>query len=452
MPNSKRNAQDAQVPPHSIEAEQAVLGACLIAPEALADVAEIIQPHDFFTLRHEYIFDALLNLSAQGKPCDILALKELLAERGQLELVDGMSYLITLTTVTPTSAHATLYAELVQRTARRRRLLIAADKIQALATEPNKTIDEVDAEVSAIMAEAQAPPSNRREAITYADALAKTFDIIEKRQMGEALGIPTGLIDIDRIIHGFPYGALTTIAGRPGMGKSVFLQNALIRVAQKGYKAALFTFEMNVTQTMERLLSVQSGIDAKRIRQGTLDSDEMIKVFETGKNPLPVWLDDSANTSLEYVVRKIHRLVRIESVRIVFIDYVQLMGASGFKSDNRVQEMTHITKTLKNVALTLNIPIVIAAQLSRSVEQRSDKRPTLSDLRESGSIEQDSDIVAFLYRDDYYNEQSERPNQTDVIIAKHRYGETGVATLYFNAHITRFDNLKKTTIDLNANF
>ena len=440
-----------QMAPHSVEAEEAVLGSILLNPEALFDVASFLQADDFFIVRNGWVWEAIVRLQERNEQIDYITVVEELRQQERLDEIGGAAYITYLINHTPSSIYVETYGRIVERAAIRRRMLDAASRIARMAHEESADINDViDQSEAALFAVTER--RLRKDLVPIRSAISDYFDRIEYLygQDQEALGVPTGFSDLDQLLGGLQKSDLIIIAGRPGMGKTSWLLSAALNAARAGARAAIFSMEMSNEQIVQRLISSETGINTHNLRLGKLYEREWALFIEaTDKlSGLRVFLDDTPALSPLQLRSKCRRLYAEHGLDLIMIDYLQLMSSGSGYNENRVQEISFISRHLKQVARELNIPVIAAAQLSRAVEQRQDKRPQLSDLRESGSIEQDADIVVFLYRDEVYNEHTERPNQADVIVAKHRNGPTGSISLYFRKELTQFSNLRKTDVDL----
>jgi len=601
-----RDAETLNLAPHSVEAEEAVLGSILMNPEALHEVRAFLTPEDFFILRHGWIYEAMLRLSDRDDAIDVRTLAEELRAQGRLDDVGGEAYLNYLPTTVPTALHAEVYGHIVERTSIRRRLLGAAGEIANLAQDAERDINEViDQSESALFTVTER--RLRQELVPMHVAISQYFDRIEhlRESETEALGVPTGFYDLDKLLGGLQKSDLVIVAGRPGMGKTSFLLTLAINAARQGAaRVAVFSMEMSNEQLVQRMIATETGISSQDLRLGKIGDAEWARFVEATGNMsnLRIFLDDSPAISAMQLRTKCRRLYREHGLDLIIVDYLQLMnaGRSMGRDTNRVQEITYISRALKELARELNVPLLSAAQLSRAVEQRQDKRPQLSDLRESGclsgetpvilaesgervpiaalegrsgftvlalneatmalepatvsrafctgvkpvyrlttgqgrslratgnhrfrtpagwqrldalragerlavplreaalalpgtlppgdaaavawdtisaiepdgvagvfdltvpghhsfvagdfvvhnSIEQDADIVMFIYRDEVYHEDTEHPGEADVIIAKHRNGPTGTITLLFRKELTKFVNIRKQNVNL----
>jgi len=443
--------EQSQLAPHSQEAEEALLGSILINPDAFFEVASFLTSSDFFILRNGWIWEAMQRLSERGEIIDYLTIIEELRSQERLADLGGAAYITYLTSNTATSIHAEAYGRIVERAAMRRRLLAAAADIADIAREEDADINEViDRAENTLFKVTE--KKTRNEIVPLQHALSEYFDRIEHlyTHQDEPLGVPSGFTDLDSLLGGFQKSDLIVLAARPGMGKTSLMLNIAMNAARSKAKVAVFSLEMSSEQLVQRLVSTETGINSQDLRLGRLQPVEWGRFVHAtdALSSVPMFLDDTPALSPLQLRTKARRLLREQGLDLIIVDYLQLMSAGVGRGDNRVQEISFISRGLKELARELNVPVVAGAQLSRAVEQRTDKRPVLSDLRESGSIEQDSDVVMFIYRDDVYNEASERPNEADLIVAKHRNGPTGTAVLYFRKELTQFANIKKTDVNL----
>lgn len=438
--------------PSSIDAEEALLGALLIDPDEFLTVAAFLNNDDFFLKRHEYIWIALSRLQERNDTMDYITISQELSDMDVLYEIGGQAYLTSLINKTPTSVNAVTYGRIVERTSIRRRLMKAADEIYKLAINEEMSIDRV---ISDAEQELFSVSDNqiKREFVPMWDAISAYYDEMEKNlASGEGLvGLPTGFKALDGLLGGFQKSDLIVFAGRPGMGKTSWLLTVALNAARWGARVALFTMEMGVEQMIQRFISMETGIRIQQLRTADISLSEHSRFTEAvGRIAnLPIFIDDTPAITPIEMRTKCRRLQHEYGLDLVMVDYMQLMSAGKAYENNRVQEISYISRSLKELARELNVTMLSAAQLSRAVEQRQDKRPQLSDLRESGSIEQDADAVMFLYRDEVYNpETTEFPNQADVLLSKHRHGPTGTIQLYFDKQITRFMDVNVTNMDL----
>jgi replicative DNA helicase len=452
-PPDTGSSPSPQIIPQSREAEEAVIGAVLINPEAYYDVAQFLKEEDFYIHRHRWIWQAFTHLHEQRIPIDFLTVSEELDQMGHLAEVGGPAYLTSLINNVPTSLHAEAYGHIVEETAIRRRMLSAANDIAKLAYQEDIGIDAVmdDAE-KAIFGVSERLMTRDLQSIQQ--VLSEYYDRIDQlASRGEdTYGVPTGFIDLDRLLGGMQPSDLLIIAGRPGMGKTAFMLSAAKNAAQIHKKhVAIFSLEMSSEQLVQRLIAQETGIDSQRLRTGKLDEDEW-PLFTHAIEVLSdthMFLDDTPGLTPLQLRTKCRRLHLEFQLDLVIIDYLQLMSG-GIRTDNRVQEVSHISRNLKILARELNVPVLAAAQLSRAVEQRADKEPQLSDLRESGSLEQDSDIVMFIHRPEMYEKDTLKQNIAQIKIAKHRNGPVGTIELVFRNNIAKFENAATRTVDLST--
>jgi replicative DNA helicase len=437
--------------PHNREAEEAVVGAVMINPEVYYDLAQFLQPEDFYIVRHRWIWEAFNSLHARRVPVDFLTVTAELENAGQLGEIGGPAYITALINQVPTSLHAESYGRMVEATAIRRRLLTAANQVATLAYNEAEVIDNV-------MQEAEKSIFNvserrlKKDIKPIKEVLGDYYDRIDElaKRPEEIFGVPTGFTDLDRMLTGLQPSDLLIIAGRPGQGKSGFLLSVARNAALlHKKKVAIFSLEMSNEQVVQRLLAQETGIDSQRLRNGKLHEDEWpllthaIEVF----GDTQIYLDDTPAITPLALRTKCRRLHMEFGLDLVIIDYLQLMGGDT-RTDNRVQEVSYISRNLKVLARELNVPVLAAAQLSRAVEQRTDKRPVLSDLRESGSLEQDADIVMFIYRPDQYEKETDKQNVAEIIIAKHRNGPSGSVELVFLNSLAKFVDAATRRVDL----
>ncbi|MFD2443672.1 replicative DNA helicase [Bacillus sp. CGMCC 1.16607] len=443
-----------RLPPQNVEAEQAVLGAIFLEPSALTAASEILIPEDFYRAAHQRIFNAMLTLSDQGKAVDLITVTENLAAAKILEDVGGVSYLTELAGSVPTAANIEYYANIVGEKSLLRRLIRTAtdiaqdgytreDEVESLLSEAEKNIMEV------------AQRKNAGAFHNIKDVLVRTYDNIETlhQRKGDITGIPTGFAELDRMTAGFQRNDLIIVGARPSVGKTAFALNIAQNVATKsGENVAIFSLEMGAEQLVMRMLCAEGNIDAQRLRTGTLTDEDWGKLTMAmgSLSNAGIFIDDTPGVRISDIRAKCRRLKQEHGLGMILIDYLQLILGSGRSGENRQQEISEISRSLKQLARELQIPVIALSQLSRGVEQRQDKRPMMSDIRESGSIEQDADIVAFLYRDDYYDKESENKNIIEIIIAKQRNGPTGTVSLAFVKEYNKFVNLERRFEDMGA--
>jgi replicative DNA helicase len=428
----------AFVPPHHIDAENAVLGGLIISPADIDQVAEILTEADFYIRRNGMIFRAMLKLRSNSEPLDYLTLSAELEKQDQLAEIGGQAYLIGLANSTPTVLNITAYARIVAEMVVRRKMLIAASNTARLAHGLQMNVDDgLDQAQAELLAISEKRAS--RAAVHIGRAASVLYDQVVERSRGITdLSVPTDLVDLDNLLGGLNRSDLIVVGARPGVGKTTLLTTIASNVARSGKTAAIFSLEMTVEQLTLRLVAPNAGIPTDRLRSGKLQDDEwdpLTRAIETVAG-LPIIIDDTPAITPNQVRSRCRQLRFEYGLDLVIIDYLQLMNSGGNGFENRVQEVGTISRQLKLLARDLHVPVLAAAQLSRAVEQRADKRPMLSDLRESGSIEQDADVVLLMHR----NEEETDPGQTELVVAKHRHGPTGRIDLRFNPSLSYFEN------------
>ncbi|HLX41299.1 MAG TPA: replicative DNA helicase [Ktedonobacteraceae bacterium] len=435
--------------PQNIEAERGVLGSIIIDPEAIVQVADFLAADDFYRDAHRTIYEVIVQLYEQREAADFITICDELERRNKLEDVGGASYITSLINQVPTSGNVEYYGRIVERTAILRRLIHAAGEIAAIA------YDEVDANLALEKAEQLIFGISQRHAHSdfspLRDLLSEYMNKLDQlhERRGTIVGVPTGFTDLDRLTGGLQKSDLIILAARPAVGKTSLALSLAHNSAIKHQRSiAVFSLEMSKEQLVQRLLSMDAGVDQQHLRTGWIEDDDWERIiFSMGTlSEANIWIDDTAGISTVEMRSKARRLQTEHGIDLIIVDYLQLMqsSVSGKRNENRVQEISEISRNLKGLARELDIPVLALAQLSRAVESRQSKVPQLSDLRESGSIEQDADIVMFIYRDDVYNPESERKNIADIIVAKHRNGPVGEVSLYFQASQTRFHDLEIT--------
>ena len=440
---------EIQAQPHSREAEEAVLGAILINPESYYDVAQFLQPDDFYIVRNQWIWDAYNRLHERRAPIDFLTVCEELEQQHQLQEIGGTAYIMSLINQTPTSLHSEAYGKIVEENSIRRRMLASANDLAKLAYAKEQAIETIlnEAEKSIFgISERRV----HRDLQPIQQVLSEVYDRVDQlsRRDEEIYGVPTGLIDLDKLLGGLQKSDLLIIAGRPGMGKTGFMLSVAKNAAQKHKKhVAVFSLEMSNEQLVQRLIAQETGIDTQRLRTGKLTEDEW-PLFTHAIEVLAdthIFLDDTPAITPLQLRTKCRRLHLEYELDLIVIDYLQLMSGD-MRTDNRVQEVSYISRNLKVLARELNVPVLVGAQLSRAVEQRADKRPVLSDLRESGSLEQDADIVMFIHRPDAMEKDNPRQNIAEILVSKHRNGPThpGIELVFLNK-LARFENAATAT-------
>lgn len=436
--------------PYDEEMERAVVGSVLINPTIFLIIAATIKASDFYLLRHQYIFEAMGKIEARKDSISRATVKRQLQDVGNFDIVGGDVYLSTLINSVDSVMYAEQYAELVLRDSIRRKLIQASDEIRAMAEDKSRDIDTAIAEsehkLSMVTDNTKIGLSYKTMSELSSDAIAELEERIQRGDGG--LGIPIGYKSIDQLLTGFNKGQLIIGGGRPGMGKTAFAINASINAARMGASIGYFTLEMDANQIHNRRLAIETGMPIQKLTGGEFSERELKRYISAADrlSKLPIYTDDSASLTPSQLRGKAMRIKSQHGLDMLIVDYIGLMHAPGYEG-NRVQEMSYISRYLKELARELNIPIFALSQLNRELEKRKDKRPQLSDLRESGSLEQDADIVMFFYRDVVYNEATENPNQADIIIAKHRNGPTDTIPLYFDAPLMKFEEGTRTIID-----
>lgn len=430
-----------RVPPQNLEAEQSVLGAMLIDRDAITTVAGVLTAADFYAERHGRLFEAITALYQRGEPVDLVTVQEELRRRGQHEAVGGLPYLTSLMNTVPTTANVGQYAQIVENKAILRRLQTTSRQTAEACYEAEDADAALADAQRAILSLAQG--RNRRGPIVLQDALVSFYQSVEARYntVSPVPGRPTGFRDLDRLTGGLQDGDMIVVAARPSVGKTAFTLNlARNAMVQGGARVGFFSLEMSVDQLVQRLVAAEAAVDSARIRTGKLldqDWQRLGSAMATLSGGCFV-IDDTPNYPLPNLLATARRIVQQHDLNLLFVDYLQLMSIPSRSGPaSRQQEISDISRGLKGLAKELRIPLIAVSQLSRSVEQRQDKHPLLSDLRESGAIEQDADLVAFLYREDYYEPDTERKNLVEVILAKHRNGPTGTVELYFMKEIQK---------------
>lgn len=437
------------IPPQNLEAEASLLGSLLIDGEALTKIGDMIQPDDFFEQKNKVIFTAMRALYDKRSPIDLLTLSEQLKNNDRLDAIGGASYLTELTNFVPTAAHVEQYAQIVADKAIRRRLIAASQDIADVGFDEKKSLQELIEDAESRLFEVS--QRHVRQDITSLESiLGDSFDRIDDlhRHKGGLRGIATGLADIDKKLAGLQRSDLIVLAGRPSMGKTALMLNIALNIATQSKEGSvlIFSLEMSKEQLVDRLLASEAGVGAWELRTGEGLTDQDFERLSNAMGALaeaPIFIDDTSGITVSDLRTKARRLHHQHPLSAIMVDYLQLMsGGSRYATTaNRVQEISEISRSLKILARELNVPVVALSQLSRSVENRSPQIPQLADLRESGSIEQDADIVAFIYREEYYNPDSTRQNIADILIKKHRNGPTGEVELYFDRQRQRFRDL-----------
>jgi replicative DNA helicase len=443
------NLPTDRVPPHNDEAEQAVLGACLMDGNALGNVLELLRPEAFYRPAHQTLFNAMTTLYDKGQPIDVITVAEWLATQDQLTFVGGRAYINDLAMSVLSTEHSVYYARIIKDKAMLRQLIKAGNDVVGYAFGETEAETALDKAQQTVFAVAQQNMSN--DLASIANILPTTFEQIEERHQnkGSLMGVASGFLDLDNYLSGLQPSDLLILAARPSMGKTAFCLNIVTHVALRERKPVLFfSLEMSKESLVQRMLCSEAEIDAQRIRTGEINEQDFAKLSramgELGDSP--IYIDDTASMSVMEMRAKARKLMmerQGEPIGLIVIDYLQLMEGrtgSGGGGENRQNEIAAISRGLKSLARELKAPVLALSQLSRAVESRIDKKPMLSDLRESGSIEQDADVVMFIYRDEYYNPDTDRPGIADIIIAKQRNGPVGNISLIFRNNITRFLN------------
>ena len=437
-----------KVPPHDIEAEQAILGCMLTDRDSVIAAIEVLKEDAFYREDNKAIYAAILGLYSKNEPIDIITVKAELIETGSFERVGGLEYLASLPERVPTTANVDKYIKIVDEKAMLRNLISSANELVALGYDETEDVDRImDMAEKKIFDLAQ--KKNTKGYAALKDVLVETFAKLEElyNQKGQLSGTPTGFKDYDLKTSGLHDSDLIIVAARPAMGKSAFAINIATNVAVQAKKGvAIFNLEMSKDQVGNRILCCEALVDSNKVRTGQLEDDDWVKLASTltRLSEAPIYIDDTAGISIMEIRAKCRKLKIEKDIGLIVIDYLQLIQGSGKKNASREQEISEISRSLKILAKELQVPVIALSQLSRAAEQRKDDhRPMLSDLRESGAIEQDADQVIFLYRDDYYNEDSEKKNVAEVILAKHRGGSTGTIDLAWLPSYTKFANLEK---------
>ncbi len=428
-----------RMPPHSPDAEMSVIGAMLIEPDAVARAVEAITADDFYQENHRKVFEAMVNLFNQGKPVDVVMTGEELRAKNQLDVVGGLPYLMELASLVPTAAHVEYYAHQVKESSLLRKIISISTRLVSEAYQgestPRDLLDKAQKDLFSLT------QGGQRDFVRLHEVLLDTFNRLELlyANKGKLVGLPTGFPDLDRLTAGLQNSDLIIIAARPSMGKTMLCLNlARYAAIHEQVPVAIFSLEMSREQLALRLLSAEAELSGQRLRTGELDDDmwATLSIALGRLGEAPIFIDDTPGISALELRAKARQLKSQFDIGLVIVDYMQLM--QGRRAENRQQEISDISRSLKALAREIDVPVVALSQLSRAVESRTDKRPMLSDLRESGAIEQDADIVAFLYREDYYQKDSENPDVTELIVAKQRNGPTGTVHLLFKKEIGKF--------------
>lgn len=439
-----------KIPPQNLDAEQSVLGAMLIDQEAVSKTVEVLQPGDFYRDANGRVFEAIVSLFGRGEPVDLITLSEELRQTGMLDQIGGVSYVAGLANSVPTSANVEHYARIVEEKSLLRRLINVSTRIAQMGYEGEEEV-EVLLDRAEQMVFELAQRKTHSNFVPFKTVLMQTFDRIEYlyRNKGIPTGVPSGFLEMDKMTSGFQPSDLIILAARPSMGKTAFCLNIAQHAAvRKKLPVAIFSLEMSREQLVTRILCGEAMVDQQKVRTGQLTDDDWQKLSHAAA-PLaqaPLFIDDSPGISVVEMRAKCRRLKAEQGLSMIVIDYIQLMQG-GRKTENRQQEISEISRSLKSLARELQVPVLALSQLSRAVEQRQDKRPMMSDLRESGSLEQDADLVMFIYRDEYYNPETDRRSRADIIIAKQRNGPVGSVELGFLREFTKFVTLDRAHIE-----
>ncbi|MET8958246.1 replicative DNA helicase [Streptomyces sp. NPDC004074] len=437
-----------RVPPQDLDAEQSVLGGMLLSKDAIADVVELLKGHDFYRPAHETIYQAILDLYAKAEPADPITVAAELTKRGEITKVGGAPYLHTLVQTVPTAANAEYYAQIVHERAVLRRLVEAGTRITQMGYAADGDIDEI---VNSAQAEIFAVTEQRtaEDYLPLSEIMEGALDEIEAigSRSGEMTGVPTGFTDLDQLTNGLHPGQMIIVAARPAMGKSTLaLDFARTASIKHNLPSVIFSLEMGRNEIAMRLLSAEARVALHHMRSGTMTDEDWTRLARRmpDVSAAPLYIDDSPNLSMMEIRAKCRRLKQRNDLKLVVIDYLQLMQSGSKRSESRQQEVSEMSRNLKLLAKELELPVIALSQLNRGPEQRTDKKPMVSDLRESGSIEQDADMVILLHREDAYEKESPRAGEADIIVGKHRNGPTATITVAFQGHYSRFVDMAQT--------
>ena len=436
-----------KIPPHDIEAEQAVIGSMLTDSDAVMAAVEKLREDSFYREDNKLIFEAIVNLYNRSEPVDLVTVKDELSSMGNFEKVGGFEYLAILPDKVPTTANVQKYIDIVEEKATLRKLIKTANEIIDLGYNPTEDVEDIMAGAEKKIFDI-IQNKNQKSYTPIKDVLIESFTKLEElyNQKSKITGVPTGFVDLDDKTAGLHGSDLILIAARPAMGKTAFALNIAANAAiRSNTPVAIFNLEMSKDQLVNRILCSEAMVDSNKVRTGKLEEDDWVKLAGA-IGPLSeseIYIDDTPGISVMEIRTKCRKLKMEKNIGLVVIDYLQLVQGSNKRQASREQEISEISRSLKILAKEINVPVIALSQLSRAVEQRPDHRPMLSDLRESGAIEQDADIVMFLYRDDYYNKESEKKDIAEVIIAKQRGGQTGTVELLWMGNYTKFVNLEK---------
>lgn len=434
-----------RLPPQDLGAEQGVLGGMMLSKDAIADVVEKLRSNDFYRPAHELIYEAIIDLYGRGEPADFVTVVDALREKGNLEKVGGAPYLADLIDAVPTAANAGFYAEIVAERATLRRLVEAGTRIVQLGFAADG--GEVDAAVNEAQAQVYSVTDRTKseDYVKLSEVIEPTMDFIEMLQSrgGQVNGVPTGFAEFDELTQGLHPGQMIIFAGRPAMGKTTLGMDVMRSAAiHNGMASAIFSLEMDRQEIMMRIMAAEAQVPMSRLRDGTVDDQDWERLARatTRFMDAPLYIDDSANMTLMEIRAKCRRLKQKADLKLVVIDYLQLMS-SGKRVESRQQEVSEFSRALKLLAKEIEVPVIAISQLNRGNEQRTDKKPMMSDLRESGSIEQDADLIVLIHREDYYEKESARAGEADLIVAKHRNGATKTIPVAFEGHYSRFKDM-----------
>ncbi len=440
-----------EIPPNDFEAEQAVISSMIFDIDGIAVAYEMLKPEDFYRPEHKVIFEAIVEMYSNSQPVDVITLKNKLEAMNMLSNIGGYEYIVELNNIVSTSALTKQYAEIVKEKSIRRKILKASKDINALTFDNSQTIENIVDRAEKII-EGIGDSNNLDDFSPISQILETSIENIENlyKNKSNVTGIETGFTDFDMKTSGLQKSDFILIAARPSMGKTAFVINiAQYAALHKNVTTAIFSLEMSKEQLVNRMICTEALVDAHKLRTGDIQADDWYKIAEAvaALSEAPIYIDDKSSITIPELRAKCRRLKKEKNLGLVVIDYLQLMNGSG-KNENRQQEISNISRALKGLARELDVPVVALSQLSRAVEQRKPPKPMLSDLRESGAIEQDADLVCFLYRDEYYNPESEKRGQAEVIIAKQRNGSVGTVNLSWLGQYTKFANLERTYNDL----
>ena len=439
--------ENLKIPPQSLEAEQSLLGSLMLDPAAMIKVVDVIRSADFYKKGHQLLYERILELYEKREPVDLVTLNEVLERKGELQDVGGASYISSLVNVVPSAAHIVTYANIVRQKSVLRSLISVSGDMSRMAYEEDMDVEMIldKAEQSLFSISKVAGSQNF---VMIRDVLVESFERIDQlhKNKGKVRGVPTGIKGLDDILSGLQKSDLIILAARPSMGKTSLAMNIAQNAAiEEKIPVAIYSLEMSKEQLVDRLICGEAGLDSWKLRTGNLNEDdfEKLQLAMGSLSEAPLYIDDTPGLNVVEVRTKARRLHAELGLGLVIVDYLQLLEGRSMNNDNRVQVISEISRSLKSLARELNVPVIALSQLSRAVESRPDKRPLLSDLRESGSIEQDADVVLFLYRDDYYDRDTEKKNLAEVLVRKHRNGPTGDAQLYFVPEYMRFRDISK---------